>query len=94
MAAETCTGRSEFSDIIHPEFVIDGNKNRSGENDNILSCVWLNHLPNAHPFFSSSPWRKQQQQSSSKNPRIAEIFAQISANTANSSNKVTQTSIC
>jgi hypothetical protein len=45
MAAETCTGRSEFSDIIHPEFVIDANKNRSGENDNILSCVWLNHLP-------------------------------------------------
>jgi hypothetical protein len=51
MAAETCTGRSEFSDIIHPEFVIDANKNRSGENDNILSCVWLNHLPNAHHFF-------------------------------------------
>jgi len=90
-----CTGRSEFSDVIHPEFVFDANKDRGGENDNILSCVWSNHFPHAHPLYSSSPRRQQQEhQSSSENPRIAEIFAQISANTANLSNKVAQTSIC
>ena len=75
VAAETCIGRSEFSDVIDTEFLIDANKDRGGE-DNILSRVWSNNLQDAHPFFPSSPRRQQQQPSSSNNSRIAEIFAQ------------------
>ena len=39
MAAETCTGRCKFSDVIDTEFVIDTNKDRGhGQHP---QCFWL-----------------------------------------------------
>jgi hypothetical protein len=57
--------------------------------DNILSCVWSNHLPHAHLFFSS-PKRQHQQQFRRIIQESLKYSLKIVANTVNSGQLIIQ----
>jgi GTP-binding protein EngB required for normal cell division len=81
VAAETCIGRSEFSNVVHTESVhadeSDEFRSISGSTS-LRSGDWSNNLmQDANPFFSSSPRRQEQQRrKSSSTPRIAQLFTE------------------
>ena len=83
MAAETCTGRCKFSDVIDTEFVIDANKDRGhGQH---LQCVWSKSFATRSSFFLVK---------SSEDSRIIQkslkYSLKIVANTVNSGQLINQ----